>query len=79
MQNRLGGLATTLLARALVGCAIVPDLLPPRCSLPAIPAQPARTVAELPPPAPSSVRAVVERVCPVVAEITNEQAERLWR
>jgi S1-C subfamily serine protease len=71
MRERLGWLFAALLVVALVGSALVPDLLPARRFAPSAPALAADTPPA--PAAPGSVRAVVERVRPAVVQITNEQ------
>ncbi len=75
MQNRLGWLFAALLALALVGTALVPDLLPRRDTAlaQATPTPTAALAAARAPAAPGSVRSVVERVRPAVVQITNEQ------
>ena len=75
MRNRLGWLPAVLLAVALVGSALTPDLFPERTSAPSqsTPVSSAATALDRAPAAPGSVRAVVERVRPAVVQITNEQ------
>ena len=75
MQNRLGWLLAALLALALVGSALTPDLFPTRTSAPSLstPVSSAAPTAARGPAVSGSVRAVVERVRPTVVQITNEQ------
>lgn len=72
MRERLGWLFAALLVVALVGSALVPDLLPARRFAPSAPALAADTPPA--PAAPGSVRAVVERVRPAVVQITDRKS-----
>ncbi len=75
MRRRLGWIFAGFAAVALVGSAIVPDVLPWRGAVPAqvAPTPMSATGTARAPDAPGSVRAVVERVRPAVVQITNEQ------
>ena len=75
MRERLGWLFAALLAVALVGSALIPDILPARSSTPnsPTPAVSAAGTRSTWPAAPGSVRAVADRVRPAVVHITNEQ------
>jgi serine protease Do len=75
MRERLGWLFAALLAVALVGSALVPDILPARSSTPNSPTPTVSAANErtTEPAAPGSVRAVADRVRPAVVHITNEQ------
>src|SRR5581483_2042763 len=75
MQTRHGWLFAALLVVALMGSALVPDLLPWRGAGPAQAAPTPNSMTETTkaPAAPGSVRSVVERVRPAVVQITNEQ------
>ena len=74
MKSRLGWILSGFLMVALVGSALIPDVLPARVAAPAAtPAPSASSAAARELAASGSVRAVVERVRPAVVQITNEQ------
>ncbi len=75
MKSRLGWILSGFLMVALVGSALIPDILPARNSAPLLPTPTSNAAAPAirVPAAPGSVRAVVERVRPAVVQITNEQ------
>jgi serine protease Do len=74
MRSHLGWFGAVLLAVALVGSGLTPDILPARVAAPRLTTAPPVATLERPIPVrPGSVRSVVERVRPAVVQITNEQ------